>query len=150
MWNVVMDGTDNPATRYLINDVCVAFGKPLVSGSALQWEGQITILNHLSSPCYRCLYPQPPPAIAVTNCSDGGVLGMVPGIIGQLQALEIVKIVLGQPKENLLWCRMLFVDTLSMKFRNVKIRGRNEASCAGCGPVEKRVDYKTFDYANFC
>ena len=95
VWDIVMDGSDNPATRYLVNDACVAYKKPLVSGSALQWEGQITVLNYLNGPCYRCLYPKPPPAIAVTNCSDGGVLGMVPGIVGQMQALEIVKILIG-------------------------------------------------------
>ena len=81
-WDIVMDGSDNAATRYLINDACVIHGKPLVSGSALQWEGQITVLNYLEGPCYRCLYPKPPPAAAVTNCSDGGVIGMVPGMIG--------------------------------------------------------------------
>ena len=94
-WDLVMDGSDNAATRYLINDACVLFKKPLVSGSALQWEGQITVLNFLDGPCYRCLYPKPPPAAAVTNCSDGGVVGMVPGLIGQMQALEIVKIIIG-------------------------------------------------------
>ena len=81
-WDIVMDGSDNAATRCLINDACVIHGKPLVSGSALQWEGQITVLNYLEGPCYRCLYPKPPPAAAVTNCSDGGVIGMVPGMIG--------------------------------------------------------------------
>ena len=81
-WDIVMDGSDNASTRYLINDACVLHNKPLVSGSALQWEGQITVLNFLDGPCYRCLYPKPPPAACVTNCSDGGVVGMVPGLIG--------------------------------------------------------------------
>ena len=111
-WDLVMDGTDNAATRYLINDVCVLLKLPLVSGSALQWEGQITVLNYKNGPCYRCLYPQPPPAAAVTNCSDGGVIGMVPGIIGQMQAVEIVKIILDMPLENILWQRMIFFDAL--------------------------------------
>ena len=93
-WDIVMDGSDNAGTRYLINDACVIYGKPLVSGSALKWEGQITVLNYKNGPCYRCLYPNPPPAIAVTSCSDGGVVGMVPGLIGQMQAIEIVKIIL--------------------------------------------------------
>ena len=79
-------------------------------------------MNYLEGPCYRCLYPNPPPAACVTNCSDGGVVGMVPGIIGQIQAVEIVKIILGQPKENILWRRMIFMDALNMKFRNVKLR----------------------------
>ena len=83
-YDVVMDGSDNAGTRYLLNDACAAYGKPLVSGSALQWEGQVTTLMAHDAPCYRCLYPQPPPAYTVTNCSDGGVLGMVPGVIGQI------------------------------------------------------------------
>ena len=83
-WDLVVDGSDNAATRYLISDACVAANLPVVSGSALQWEGQVTILNHNKGPCYRCLYPVPPPAETVTNCSDGGVLGMVPGLIGQI------------------------------------------------------------------
>lgn len=148
-----MDGTDNPMTRYLINDVCVINKVPLVSGSALQWEGQITLLNYENGPCYRCLYPKPPPANCVTNCSDGGVLGMVPGLIGQLQAVEIVKLVLGQPKENLLWRRMIFVDTLSMKFRNVKLREQNP-NCVACGsncPDKERIkNVAEFDYLAFC
>ena len=81
-YDVVMDGSDNAGTRYLLNDACTAYGKPLVSGSALQWEGQVTTLIAHDAPCYRCLYPKPPPAYTVTNCSDGGVLGMVPGLIG--------------------------------------------------------------------
>ena len=127
--------------------------KPLVSGSALQWEGQITVLNYLEGPCYRCLYPKPPPAAAVTNCSDGGVVGMVPGIIGQLQAVEIVKIIIGESKENILWRRMIFLDALSMKFRNVKLRERN-LQCVACGPDcpedQKVKNVEEFDYADFC
>ena len=152
-WDIVMDGSDNAATRYLINDACVIHKKPLVSGSALQWEGQITVLNFLDGPCYRCLYPKPPPAATVTNCSDGGVVGMVPGLIGQMQALEIVKIVVGQSKENILWRRMIFFDALAMKFRNVKLRERNP-KCVACGP-ECPEDLKIksvdkIDYAEFC
>ena len=152
-WDIVMDGSDNAATRYLINDACVIAKKPLVSGSALQWEGQITVLNFLDGPCYRCLYPKPPPAAAVTNCSDGGVVGMVPGLIGQMQALEIVKIVLGQSKENILWRRMIFLDALAMKFRNVKLRDRNPL-CVACGPEcpsdQKIKSVESVDYADFC
>ena len=77
-----MDGSDNAATRYLLNDICIILGKPLVSGSALQLEGQITVYGYHGGPCYRCMFPEPPPAHTVTNCSDGGVLGMVPGLIG--------------------------------------------------------------------
>ena len=152
-WDIVMDGSDNAATRYLINDACVIHRKPLVSGSALQWEGQITVLNYLEGPCYRCLYPKPPPAYAVTNCSDGGVVGMVPGIIGQMQAVEIVKMILGVDKENVLWRRMIFFDALAMKFRNVKLRDRN-LKCVSCGPEcdpkEKILSVESIDYADFC
>ena len=81
-WTVVMDGSDNAPTRYLISDACVRAGKPLVSGSALQWDGQVTVYNFAGGPCYRCLFPLPPPPETMTNCSDGGVLGMVPGLIG--------------------------------------------------------------------
>ena len=94
-WDIVMDGSDNAATRYLINDICMILKKPLVSGSALQMEGQISVYGLNGGPCYRCMFPTPPPAHTVVNCSDGGVLGMVPGIIGNLQSIEIVKIVLG-------------------------------------------------------
>lgn len=100
------------------------------------------------SPCYRCLYPKPPPAATVTNCSDGGVLGMVPGIIGQIQAIEIVKLLLGQPRDNLLCQRMIFFDALSMRFRNVKLRGRN-AQCEACGE-HANLDPAQFDYEAFC
>ena len=127
-WDIVMDGSDNPKARYLINDICIILKKPLVSGSALQWEGQITVYGYKGGPCYRCLFPVPTPPGSVTNCSDGGVLGMVPGIIGNLEALEITKLLLEVPEEFTLSKRMIFFDGLAMKFRNVKIRGRN-ANC---------------------
>lgn len=98
-WDIVMDGSDNAKARYLINDICMILKKPLVSGSALQMEGQITVYGYKSGPCYRCMFPVPPPAHTVTNCADGGVLGVVPGIIGNLEALEIVKIILGFTEE---------------------------------------------------
>jgi len=94
-YDVVLDCTDNVATRYLLSDACVMLGKPLVSGAALRWEGQVTVYNHRGGPTYRCLYPEPPPAAAVTSCSEGGVLGAVPGVIGCLQALETVKVLAG-------------------------------------------------------
>ena len=99
------------------------------------------------APCYRCLYPQPPPAYTVTNCSDGGVLGMVPGVIGQIQAIEVVKLILGVDRDNLLCQRMIFFDAMTMKFRNVKLRNKNP-DCVACGL--KKFDLKTFDYAAFC
>ncbi|VDI69106.1 adenylyltransferase and sulfurtransferase [Mytilus galloprovincialis] len=94
-YDVVLDATDNVATRYLLNDACILANKPLVSGSALRFEGQLTIYNYEGGPCYRCLYPKPPPPETVTNCSDGGVLGVIPGIIGCMQALEAIKICAG-------------------------------------------------------
>jgi len=88
-FDVVVDASDNVATRYLLNDVCFFNRKPLVSGSALQWEGQLTVYHHKEGPCYRCLFPEPPPPAAVTNCGEGGVLGAIPGTIGVLQALQV-------------------------------------------------------------
>ena len=148
-WSVVMDGSDNAPTRYLISDACIRAGKPLVSGSALQWDGQVTVYNFLGGPCYRCLFPLPPPPETMTNCSDGGVLGMVPGLIGQIQAMEIVKIILGFAKENILTERMVIFEGLSMKFRNVKIRGKNPA-CIACGENATISDVTEFDYQDFC
>jgi len=94
-WDVVMDGSDNAATRYLVSDACVIAKRILVSGSALQWEGQVTVYNYKGGPCYRCLFPKAPPAFVIQDCSSGGVLGTVPGLIGQIQATEIIKILLG-------------------------------------------------------
>ena len=95
-YDVVIDASDNAPTRYIVNDACVATGKTLVSGSALKFEGQLTVYNYQNeTACYRCLYPNAPPAGTVTNCSDGGVLGVVPGLIGQIQALETIKILVG-------------------------------------------------------
>ena len=149
-WDVVMDGSDNAPTRYLISDACVLAGKVLVSGSALQWDGQLTVYNFAGGPCYRCLFPLPPPPETMTNCSDGGVLGMVPGLIGQLQALEVVKIILGFGKENILSERMIIFEGLTMKFRNVRIRGKNQA-CICCSSANRTItDVAHFDYADFC
>ena len=148
-WTVVMDGSDNAPTRYLISDACVRAGKPLVSGSALQWDGQVTVYNFAGGPCYRCLFPLPPPPETMTNCSDGGVLGMVPGLIGQIQAMEITKIILGFEKENILTERMIIFEGISMKFRNVRIRGKNPA-CICCGENNQIPDVSQFDYSDFC
>lgn len=148
-WTVVMDGSDNAPTRYLISDACVQARKPLVSGSALQWDGQVTVYNFADGPCYRCLFPLPPPPETMTNCSDGGVLGMVPGLIGQIQALEVVKIILGFGKENVLSERMVIFEGLTMKFRNVRIRGKNQA-CIACSDSKTITDVAQFDYSDFC
>ena len=148
-WDVVMDGSDNAATRYLINDICMILRKPLVSGSALQLEGQVTVYGLRGGPCYRCMFPLPPPAHTVVNCSDGGVLGMVPGLIGNLQSIEIVKIILGFSDDQILNRRMIFFDASTMKFRNVKIRDRNP-DCAVCGDKPTLTDVSQFDYDDFC
>jgi adenylyltransferase/sulfurtransferase len=146
-WDVVMDGSDNAATRYLISDACVIAKKPLVSASALQWEGQATVYNYKGGPCYRCLFPKATPGSLVTNCSDGGVVGMVPGLMGQIQALEVVKILIGQG--NVLSQRLIVFDALEMTFRQMKIRGRNP-KCQSCGDEPSITDVKAFDYDSFC
>ena len=144
-----MDGSDNPKARYLINDICMILKKPLVSGSALQMEGQITVYGYHGGPCYRCMFPKPVPAALVTNCADGGVLGVVPGIIGNLEALELIKIILGFTDEQILTKRMVFFDAACMKFRNVRLRERNPA-CEVCGDEPTITDTTKFDYDEFC
>ena len=143
-YDIVVDATDNVATRYLLSDACVLSGRPLVSGGALRFEGQLTVYNYQGSPCYRCLYPQPPPAEMVTNCSDAGVLGPVVGVIGSLQAVEVIKIATGAG------CsfagRLVLYDGLDGTFRCVKVRGRQK-NCAACGDsptITKLIDYESF------
>uniref|UniRef100_M1C0J9 Molybdenum cofactor synthesis 3 n=1 Tax=Solanum tuberosum TaxID=4113 RepID=M1C0J9_SOLTU len=116
-YDVVVDATDNAPSRYMINDCCVVLGKPLVSGAALGLEGQLTVYNYNGGPCYRCLFPTPPPTNACQRCADSGVLGVVPGVIGCLQALEAIKVasLVGEPLSG----RMLLLDALSGRFRNV-------------------------------
>jgi len=138
-FDIVLDCSDNVATRYLLNDACVMCDRPLVSGSALRWEGQLTVYNLNGGPTYRCLYPTPPPPSAVTNCSDGGVLGVVPGVIGVLQGLETIKI-LTQGSSSL-GGKLLLFDALEAKFRMVKLRNRN--------PDVALVD-RLIDYVQFC
>ncbi|KAI1297303.1 Adenylyltransferase and sulfurtransferase MOCS3 [Halotydeus destructor] len=146
-YDIVLDATDNAATRYLLSDVCVLTKKPLVSGAALRFEGQLTVYNYdETSPCYRCLFPAPPPPGTVTNCSDGGVLGVVPGIIGSLQAMEAIKIAAGiKPSFS---GKMLLYDGLEGTFRNVKIRNRRE-DCVSCGKCTQ-IGPELMDYDEFC
>ncbi|KAJ0062733.1 hypothetical protein NL108_004379, partial [Boleophthalmus pectinirostris] len=139
--------SDNVPTRYLVNDACVLSGKPLVSASALRMEGQLTVYNYKGGPCYRCLYPVPPPPETVTNCSDGGVLGVVPGIMGCLQALEVLKIASGRGC-ILSSCgqQLAMFDALETRFRSIKLRPK-QANCAVCGEnpsVTQLVDYEAF------
>nr|XP_046268360.1 adenylyltransferase and sulfurtransferase MOCS3 [Scatophagus argus] len=143
-YDIVADCSDNVPTRYLVNDACVLSGKPLVSASALRMEGQLTVYNYRGGPCYRCLYPVPPPPETVTNCSDGGVLGVVPGIMGCFQALEVLKIASGQGSS----CgqQLLMFDAQDAKFRSIKLRPM-QAGCAVCGEnpsVTQLVDYEAF------
>lgn len=147
-YDVVVDATDNAPSRYMINDCCVVLGKPLVSGAALGLEGQLTVYNYNGGPCYRCLFPTPPPTNACQRCADSGVLGVVPGVIGCLQALEAIKVasLVGEPLSG----RMLLLDALSGRFRNVKLRGRS-LQCEACGDdaVLTRQTFSEFDYEKF-
>ncbi|XP_047484067.1 adenylyltransferase and sulfurtransferase MOCS3-like isoform X2 [Penaeus chinensis] len=143
-YDLILDCTDNVATRYLLNDACVMADKPLVSGSALRYEGQLTVYHYEGGPCYRCLHPKPPPPETVTNCSDGGVLGAVPGTIGCLQALEAIKIItnIGSPLSQ----SLLLFDGLYGTFRTVKLRG-HKSTCEVCGDnptITKLIDYEQF------
>eukprot|EP00043_Microstomoeca_roanoka_P007776 m.75188 g.75188 ORF g.75188 m.75188 type:complete len:542 (-) comp13969_c0_seq1:78-1703(-) len=151
-YDVIVDATDNAPTRYLISDACVLLGRPLVSGSALQTYGQLTVFNYDGSPCYRCLFPEPPPASTVTNCSDGGVLGAVPGFIGSLQALEVVKVLTAQTpgdKQGIMSRRMLTVDGESGMFRVIKMRERRP-DCIACGLGPGKMTALMDDYETFC
>ncbi|XP_047341242.1 adenylyltransferase and sulfurtransferase MOCS3 [Impatiens glandulifera] len=147
-YDIVVDATDNVPSRYMINDCCVVLGKPLVSGAAIGMEGQLTVYNYNGGPCYRCLFPTPPPTTACQRCSDSGVLGVVPGIIGCLQALEAIKIAsnIGEPLSE----RMLLFDALSARMRVVKIRGKS-LHCQGCGEntTFNRNQFREFDYEKF-
>ncbi|XP_029449959.1 adenylyltransferase and sulfurtransferase MOCS3 isoform X2 [Rhinatrema bivittatum] len=143
-YDIIADCSDNVPTRYLVSDACVLTGKPLVSASALRMEGQLTIFNYHGSPCYRCLFPVPPPLETVTNCADSGVLGIVPGIMGCLQALEVLKIASGMGTSFSQF--MLMFDALEGRFRNIRLRPKNN-NCAVCGTnptVRVLQDYEAF------
>ncbi|XP_010720942.1 adenylyltransferase and sulfurtransferase MOCS3 [Meleagris gallopavo] len=143
-YDVVADCSDNVPTRYLVNDACVLAGKPLVSGSALRLEGQLVVYNYQGGPCYRCLFPKPPPPETVTNCADGGVLGVVPGIVGCIQALEVLKIVSGMGSSFSRF--MLMFDAQEGRFRNIRLRPKRP-DCAVCGDnpsVTCLQDYEAF------
>ncbi|KAI9488935.1 hypothetical protein BDB00DRAFT_771595 [Zychaea mexicana] len=146
-YDVVLDATDNVATRYLLNDACVLAGKPLVSGSALRMDGQLTVYNHNGGPCYRCLHPVPPPPETVTNCSDGGVLGVIPGVIGVLQALEAIKIASGLTQNESSHGLLVFNGCFSPMFRSIKLRGKKK-ECLVCG--DNPTITELIDYVEFC
>jgi sulfur-carrier protein adenylyltransferase/sulfurtransferase len=142
-YDVVVDGTDNFPTRYLVNDACVLLKKPNVYGSIFRFEGQATVFAYEDGPCYRCLYPEPPPPGLVPSCAEGGVLGILPGLIGVVQATETVKIILG--KGETLKNRLLLYDALNMRFRELKLR--RDKNCPACGDhptITKLIDYQEF------
>src|ERR1700680_1476551 len=143
-YDIVVDGTDNFPTRYLVNDACVLLGKPNVYGSIFRFEGQATVFAYEGGPCYRCLYPEPPPPGLVPSCAEGGVLGILPGTIGLIQATETVKLILGIGEP--LVGRLLLYDALGMRFRELKLRKNPE--CPICG--EHRTITQLIDYNQFC
>ena len=143
-YDVVVDGTDNFPTRYLVNDACVMLAKPNVYGSVHQWEGQASVFATEGGPCYRCLFREPPPPGLVPNCAEGGVLGVVPGVIGSLQALEAVKLILG--RGNPLAGRLLIFDGLDLEWREVSIR--RDPACPVCG--DEPTQTELIDYELFC
>jgi adenylyltransferase/sulfurtransferase len=142
-YDIVVDGTDNFPTRYLVNDACVILGKPNVYGSIFRFEGQITIFGYPGGPCYRCLYPEPPPPGLVPSCAEGGVLGVLPGIVGAIQAAETLKLIIG--KGEPLVGRLLLFDALAMRFRELKLRKNPECPvCGGHPTITKLIDYEEF------
>jgi len=143
-YDIVVDGTDNFPTRYLTNDACVLLKKPNVYGSIFRFEGQASVFApHLGGPCYRCLYPEPPPPGMVPSCAEGGVLGVLPGIVGCIQATEILKLILG--KGTSLIGRLMLFNALDMKFREVKLRRDPECPLCGDKPtIKELIDYELF------
>jgi len=142
-YDIVVDGTDNFPTRYLVNDACVLLGKPNVYGSIFRFEGQATVFATQGGPCYRCLYPEPPPPGLVPSCAEGGVLGILPGTIGLIQATETVKLILGIGEP--LVGRLLLYDALAMRFRELKLRRNPECPVCGDHPtIHELIDYQQF------
>jgi len=142
-YDIVADGTDNFPTRYLVNDACVILGKPNAYGSIFRFEGQASVFATEDGPCYRCLYPEPPPPGLVPSCAEGGVLGILPGLVGVIQATEVIKLILG--KGSPLIGRLLLVDALNMRFRELKLRKNPECPVCGTNPtITELIDYQQF------
>jgi len=142
-YDVVVDGTDNFATRYLTNDACVLLGKPNVYGSIFRFEGQASVFFAKHGPCYRCLYSEPPPPDLVPSCAEGGVLGVLPGVIGVIQGIETIKLILGIGEP--LIGRLLLFDAMRMKFRELKLRKDPDCPICGTHPtITKLIDYQQF------
>lgn len=142
-YDVVADGTDNFATRYLVNDACILTGKPNVYGSIFRFEGQVSVFGATNGPCYRCIYPEPPPPGMVPSCAEGGVLGVLPGMVGTMQANEVIKLLLGIGEP--LIGRLMLVDALSMRIREWKVP--RDPDCPVCGEnptVDALIDYEAF------
>src|SRR5882724_8952210 len=142
-FDIIVDGTDNFQTRYLVNDACILSGKPNVYASIFRFEGQASVFGAPDGPCYRCLYPEPPPPGLVPSCAEGGVLGILPGLLGVIQATEVIKLILqsGDP----LIGRLLLVDALGMKFRELKLRKNLDCPVCGTHPtITKLIDYEEF------
>lgn len=146
-YDVLVDTSDNMATRYLLNDVAILLNKPLVSGCALRWEGQLTVYHYPGDPqcpCYRCIFPTPPDPSMVTNCNDGGILGPVVGVIGSMQALEVIRVILGKPNFA---GKMLLLDADNGRFQTIQLRKR-QFNCEACGDTPKIPPL--LDYTKFC
>jgi len=142
-FDIIADGTDNFPTRYLTNDACVISGKPNVYASIFRFEGQASVFGMPEGPCYRCLYPEPPPPGLVPSCAEGGVLGILPGLLGVIQATEVIKLILGSGDS--LIGRLLLVDALAMKFRELKLRKNPDCPVCGKHPtIKKLIDYQEF------
>ncbi len=142
-FDIIVDGTDNFPTRYLVNDACVLSGKPNVYGSIFRFEGQVSVFATEKGPCYRCLYPEPPPPGLVPSCAEGGVLGILPGLVGVMQATEAIKLILG--KGEPLIGRLLLVDALAMRFRELRLRKNPDCPVCGQHPtVRELIDYNQF------
>ena len=143
-YDVILDGTDNFPTRYLVNDACVLSKKPNVHGSIFRFEGQATVFYPFEGPCYRCLYPEPPPPGMVPSCQEGGVFGVLPGVIGVIQAIETLKLLMGLGET--LVGRLVLFDAMSMRFKELKLR--RDPACPACG--EKPTLIELIDYHEFC
>ena len=145
-YDVIVDGADNFATRYLVNDAALRLGKPVIHASIFRFEGQITVFPASGSPCYRCLFPKPPPAEDAPSCAEAGVLGVLPGIMGVLQATEVIKIVLGLGET--LAGRLVVYDAIKTRFRELKLR--RDPACPTCGDGVDRSQIPLIDYEQFC
>ncbi len=142
-YDIVVDGTDNFPTRYLVNDACVLLGKPNVYGSIFRFEGQASVFYAKEGPCYRCLYSEPPPPGLVPSCAEGGVLGVLPGIIGSIQALETIKLIIGAGDS--LIGRLVLFDALKLRFRELKLRKDPDCPICGRNPtIHELIDYEAF------